>query len=359
MFRKTIKYIPRLLFCGTVSATAFTVGVRNFLTVPKVEWPAYENPKNQAPAITLPKNGSIAYINHPNANYYIVGGVHFGNESGDQVKQVLDTLKPDAVMVELCAPRFQSVHTLMSATEMISLQQTQHFKETVYYFANRFKKIFPSWDETRRGANYIVTASKNLNLTNEEGDASWQAINNLNYFQALEMAKVIQYAFRPENKCLLFLGDRSFRETEWDFKQLSRVIPSSNDNDREFYESIMMLDENFKFTFYPFFSERFQNQYLQGLLLSTIMWFGTIEQRKQLYSNFNHRSWADKLNDLEIKFAHSDYQVYVHERNMFMVDYLLKIPRLVDKKESKPTIVAVVGLCHVSGMEKQLASDPN
>eukprot|EP00960_Hanusia_phi_P075751 768463-Hanusia_phi.AAC.4 len=56
-------------------------------------------------------DGHVAYLRHPRLQQevYLVGSVHISKRSVEIVREVIQTVRPDAVMVELCEARKQTV----------------------------------------------------------------------------------------------------------------------------------------------------------------------------------------------------------------------------------------------------------
>jgi hypothetical protein len=370
------RHYKKVLFSSALLSVSSIFAVRQFVKVQdfnknnqKMKW-HYSEDEIKASKISLPDNGSIVHVETEKADYYVVGGVHYGSESANQVINTLQALKPQVVMVELCSERFNSGQMLMNWQGLISAKDTGKWASKMSEYGH--SGIIPRCHEmVRTWISCTTTPYENENCY-KSGRLRLKELINKEYFQGVEMASAIQYALNPANKSLLILGDRDINQTETDYNGLLQYFQEDSAKYKimlkdELDQLAKFYDDSFLRNHFPTLTRCFLND----LISSIVVWFGTKEQRKTLYSSSNYRILAEKENSIQKLYDPGFTTSLVALRDDYMCNVLVQdIPVLlqydkIQAKENgdinaqrelaqKPIIVAVVGMAHLDGMERFL-----
>jgi pheromone shutdown protein TraB len=129
--------------------------------------------------LTLPE--SVTHISEDGKDYYIIGTAHVSQASIDDVQAVIDTVKPDTVVVELCDARLEAIDN-----------------------PNRWESM-NLYDVIKSGKGMLLIA--NLLLTSFQKKIG----NKLGVKPGAEMIKAIELT--KEKDLELVLGDRNIQTT--------------------------------------------------------------------------------------------------------------------------------------------------
>lgn len=244
--------------------------------------------KNLPPTVTL-------LTNEFGSKLYIVGTAHFSKESQDDVSIVIRNVRPDVVMVELCAAR---VH-------MLNLDEKTLIEEAKEMSFAKIRSITKS-NGLLNGLFYILMLNMSAKLTKDLGMAPGGEFR-----RAVEEMKLL-------SNPVLHLGDRPINIT------LQRAFNG------------LTLWQTMKIVFKILFSNKCitkeeVEQCKQKHLLEELL-----EQMADEYPIFR--------------------DVFVTERDLYLCHSLMTaaLPQIVEPDETpRPvTVVGVVGIGHVAGIIK-------
>src|SRR4029079_13447397 len=86
-----------------------------------------------AAGVTLPS--SVTTVAHGDRTYHVVGTAHVSQRSVDEVRAVIDEIKPDVVCVELCKGRYDAL-TKDSAFRDLDVFKVVREGKTLYLLAH-------------------------------------------------------------------------------------------------------------------------------------------------------------------------------------------------------------------------------
>lgn len=347
---KQTSYTKRFIYGTITSASIGIISIRQFLIVPVHQHEKYEYPDTihtRSSIVSLPDNGSVVHVSKPEAEYYLLGNLHFGSASPQQVHDLLPLLKPDVVMIELCAKRFQQVSSMIRRWNMIDFPQLTHWSDRVHQLVAQ--QQLPPWDETVKGARSIFTTASTDRIIPVQAQKQWHRLNQMEYWQGYEQLAAIQYAMQVDHDCLLVLGDLDIDHIDRTEQHVKQIYI----HNRKFQSESLSktIDDVQTQNLYDTIKESIYTS-----LLGTLPWIGTHEQRKQLYANYNHR---EVCSGLSYEREEARDLVVIKERDLHMCKKLIQYSHLIPVKSSgdKPVIVAVVGMAHLDGIEKLLLND--
>jgi len=234
---------------------------------------------------------TLSYYRHPvtGVDLYLVGTAHVSAKSAEEVRDVIRTVRPKTVMVELCEKRRKQLET----------------KGETDVLGNRLAMVSGGWGSFIRGAygSYLRSFARHLGI---EAGAEFRV--------AIDEAKALN--------AILVLGDRPVDQT------LERVIQAGREVGIQRILSFMSSSTSMKPPVVP--TSTSSDDPAQALKDS-------VEAMK------SRKYWRERLHEMDSRLP-AIAQALIHERDEYMVRELLKAPG--------ETIVAVVGFGHMEGIER-------
>lgn len=250
----------------------------------------------------LPKTVTLL-TNEFNSKVYLVGTAHFSKQSQDDVSYVIRNVRPDVVMVELCASR---IH-------MLSLDEKTLIEEAREISFAKIRSITKA-NGLLNGLFYILMLNMSAKLTKDLGMAPGGEFR-----RAVEEMKQL-------NNPVLHLGDRSINVT------LQRAFNG------------LTLWQTIKIVFKIIFSNKSITKEDVEQCKSPDLLEELLEQMADEYPIFR--------------------DVFVTERDLYLTHSLMVAALPADANPRPVTVVGVVGIGHTAGIiknwgnvdESQLAS---
>lgn len=225
------------------------------------------------------------------ARVYLIGTAHFSVESQNDVSQVIQTVKPDVVMIELCAAR----------RNMLSLDEERLLEEAKNISIAKVKQAIQQ-SGAMQGIMYILLLSMSAHITKQLGMAPGGEFRRA-YNEACKIPG-----------CQVLFGDRPIQIT------LQRALGSLT-----FFHKLKLawhlLTSND-----PISKEDVEKCKQKDLLEELL---------REMTGEFPMLS-----------------RVFVDERDVFLTNSLRAAAHLQHSAHSPPVVVGVVGIGHVSGIIK-------
>jgi pheromone shutdown protein TraB len=279
----------------------------------------------------LPSNGTMSHIISDKAEYYIIGTVHVSESSAAQVADVIQTVNPTMLMIELCDTRYESVARTIQAIDNnlskgISEQQT--LEGLINYSVLNIFRVGP--------INWVVGAIMKFMYT--------QFIR-LGFRPGAEFQTAVRLGLRRD--IVIVVGDQPVQQT---LHKLSRA---------------MLMDIPL-FLFRSKFLTRIpKHMYLTPPNANS----ATSEQVKLLketVERLRNRTRVREITEMTKECAPNVYSVMTTERDKYLFNSILQCEKYVTEIEeeqvklsrwparARPVIVVVVGLAHCDGLEQHL-----
>ncbi|CAM6089020.1 unnamed protein product [Calypogeia fissa] len=242
-------------------------------------------------------NGTVVYLkNEANgAEIYLVGTSHISQKSVDEVRDVIERVKPDFVMVEMCRKRYENM-------ERLSVMDKGQRDSPVAFMEQMVRML------TIRNVG-VVGKIIGVGLSSFYKLLSYRGFHPGKEFQvAIEVGKRVG--------ARIVLGDQDIDTT---LKQLGG------------FNLNMSVEDAFKF-----FGQRMPEDIAQSI-------GGRYTSDQDMFERMRDRKIVRRFNEEMEKGAPAIYKALVSERNEVMVKALRNL-------EGK--VVAVVGLAHMDGMEQ-------
>lgn len=252
-----------------------------------VAWQSFSS----ASSTKVAQDGSLSYLRNPKngAQVYLVGTAHVSAKSADQVREVINQVRPDKVAVELCPERAK---TLMTENPVRKGKTPfQQMQDLFNLPGGLGQKLIGFW---------LKSMYELIRNTGVEPGKEFRV--------AMEEAQLL-------NAEILYI-DRNVHET---VKRLRDVITV--------WDVLRMLkNPNHHLETYPSFMRDMENHDFET----------AVERLK------TRETVREMMNWMEQSFPNV-VKVMVHERDELMVKRLL---------ECEGTVVGVVGMAHMDGIER-------
>lgn len=242
-------------------------------------------------------NGTVVYLkNEANgAEIYLVGTSHVSQKSADEVRDVIERVKPDFVMVELCRKRYESMD------RYANMDKSQ--RDSPMLFVEQIVRML---------------MNGNVGMVGKIIGVGLSSFYKLLSYRGFHPGKEFQVAIEEGKKvgAKIVLGDQDIDTT---LRQMGK------------FNLNMSVEDTFKF-----FGQQMPEDIAQSM-------GGKYASEQDMFERMRDRKVVRRFNEEMEKGAPAIYKALVSERNEVMVKALRNL---------KGKVVAVVGLAHVDGMEE-------
>ncbi|XP_007889150.1 traB domain-containing protein isoform X2 [Callorhinchus milii] len=273
----------------------------------------------------LPKSVT-ELVTEEGCKVYLVGTAHVSKKSIRDVKQTIQQLQPDSVILELCNSRVSLLHwdeqKLMEAMETVNLQLLLRKIKEVGVKVGLLEFLFIM------GVNFVV--------------------EELGMFPGGEM----RAAFKEAKKvpfCKLHLADRPI------FITFKRIVAGLS------LQEIAKLGFGFMSLFFIITKNRWDSQQNSTGTQKKLL-------KKEFVEKLKQRDVLEELKKSISKHLPSFYHTLITERDIYLTHMLRQAAKPIERPQTSisestvfvpSVIVGVVGMCHVSGIEKNWNNELN